>query len=85
MITGVIRPVESEYLIFEENPYVSKAKKTKVVLVISKRQDKVLGEIRWYGSWRQYAFYPYADTIWNIGCMRNVETCITGLMNERKS
>jgi len=77
--------IESKYLIFEDNPLLAKAYKTKVVLVISKRQNKVLGEICWYGPWRQYTFRPYPETIWNIGCMRDVETCITDLMNERKS
>lgn len=82
---SILSTVNSEYLVFEDNPRLSKGKKTKVILVISKSSDNVLGEIRWHGAWRQYTFQPYADTIWNIGCMHDVETCITGLMNERKS
>jgi hypothetical protein len=77
-------PVESKYLIFEDNHLMSKGKKTKVILVISKSKDWVLGEIRWYGSWRQYAFFPYPETIWNTECMKDVQECIARLMAERR-
>lgn len=77
--------IDSEYLVFEDDPLLARGKKTKVVLVWSKRHGDLLGTIRWYGAWRQYAFHPADDTIWNIGCMQDVEACITELMNERKS
>ena len=76
--------VESKYLTFEDNPLLGKDKKTKVILIISKRHDNVLGQIRWYGSWRQYVFFPSEDTIWNSECMGDVQECIAQLMAERR-
>lgn len=29
----------------------------------------VLGEIRWYGAFRQYVFYPDEETVWSRGCL----------------
>lgn len=76
--------VVSKYLSFEDNLLLGKGKKTKVILVISKRSDHVLGEIRWYGSWRQYVFFPAPQTIWNPECLRDVNECIARLMAERR-
>ena len=76
--------IESKYLSFEDNPLLAEGKKTKIILVISKRHDDVLGEIRWYGSWRQYAFFPSVGTVWNPECLRDVNECINLLMAERR-
>lgn len=24
-----------------------------------------LGEIKWYGRWKQYAFFPCSESVWN--------------------
>jgi hypothetical protein len=31
-----------------------------------------LGEIRWFGRWRKYAFYPADATIYEETCMRDI-------------
>jgi hypothetical protein len=33
---------------------------------------RFLGEIRWFGRWRGYAFYPYMDTLYEQRCMREI-------------
>ena len=45
----------SKYLEFEQIPYEGKTKRFEV---ISKLHDVLLGEIKWFGRWRQYAFFP---------------------------
>jgi hypothetical protein len=35
-------------------------------------RDFKLGQIRWYGRWRQYAFFPCSGTAWNKGCLAEV-------------
>lgn len=32
----------------------------------------VLGEIRWFGAWRKYCFYPTSGTIFDKGCLREI-------------
>ncbi len=32
-----------------------------------------LGEVKWYGSWRQYCFFPESDTVWNATCLKDIQ------------
>lgn len=34
-------------------------------LIVSKAQNSILGEVRWFGWWGRYAFYPRPDIICN--------------------
>jgi hypothetical protein len=75
--------MESKYLEFRE---ISKLdKKTKYIQVISKLHGFILGEIRWYGAWRQYVFYPAHDTLYNRTCLSEMSEYLNSLMNERKT
>ncbi len=63
---------ETEYLNF----YIvglSDSKKTKIITVTTKDND-LLGEIKFYGRWRGYQYYPTIlhQTILSIGCMNDV-------------
>jgi len=71
----------SKYLEFKQIPHKGK---TKRFSVISKQHGFPLGEIKWYGSWRQYSFYPNGDTIWNTDCLKDIQDFIQQLMDERK-
>jgi hypothetical protein len=31
-----------------------------------------LGTVKWYGAWRQYAFFPERETVWNRDCPRQL-------------
>jgi hypothetical protein len=31
-----------------------------------------LGRVCWYGSWRQYVFFPADHTLWNPDCLNEV-------------
>lgn len=45
--------------------------KTKIWNVLS--DDGVaLGVIRWFGRWRQYAFYPASNTVYERQCLRDL-------------
>lgn len=74
--------IESQYLQFDRVAIAGR--KTDVVNIYNKRRNVLLGEIRWYGPWRQYCFYPSAGTIFNRGCMTDIMTVITQLMDERR-
>jgi hypothetical protein len=78
----VSRPT-NEYLTFTE--IWPEDRKTAVVDIRSARHGDYLGVIRWYGSWRQYAFYPGHETIWNPGCLATIQDYIADLMVDRKT
>jgi len=62
-----------EFLLLEKKP------KTKVVVVYSKKSGDRLGIIKWYGAWRQYAFFPETGTIFNVECLNDIIIHIKGL------
>lgn len=73
--------MESEYLVFTE---VADTGKTKVWDVMSRSGGYRLAQIRWHGAWRQYVLRPEAQTIWNTGCLTDVQTFIRQQMAARK-
>jgi hypothetical protein len=75
---------ESRYLAFETEPPKGK-KKTTITYVLSKSSGILLGEIRWYGAWRQYCFFVSGGSfIFNWGCLDDINHFISKLMDERK-
>lgn len=46
--------------------------KTAIFDVRSKRGEDLLGTIRWFARWRQYAFYPASLTIYSAGCLDDI-------------
>jgi hypothetical protein len=71
----------SEYLRFVE--LSTPNRKTPIVEVRSRSSNALLGQIKWYGAWRQFCFWPEPATIFNIGCMTDIEAEIAALRNER--
>lgn len=71
----------SEYLSFELDDHYEG--KTERVTVISKKRLEILGEIKWFGRWRQYAFFPADGTIWNSQCLEDVDGCLETLALRR--
>jgi len=71
------------YLVFRE--IITKApRKTKILEVVSIRGVVVLGQIRWFGRWRQYAFFPSNDTVYSHDCLNVISSRIQELMEARK-
>ena len=79
-----LKMVESKYLKFVLAPKQPKSGKTFVYHIQSLVHGDVLGEIKWYGGWRQYAFLPYPLTVWNPECLGDVSNVIDLLMEERR-
>jgi hypothetical protein len=74
---------ETKYLSFVIN-YVKGKGKTKVIDIVNNHYHEVIGEIKWFGRWRQYCFFPIAETVWNKTCLDDVQEVIKNLMEERK-
>ena len=34
--------------------------------------EVLLGQVKWFGRWRKYAFYPLAFTLYEQDCLRNI-------------
>ena len=73
---------ETQYLRFID---LEARTKTKIIAVVNIHHDEQIGEIKWFGKWRQYCFYPNGNTIWNVNCLNDVNSVITNLMEERKN
>lgn len=57
--------------------------KTRTIEVWNLRET-LLGHIKWFGRWRQYAFFPAVETVWNRECLRDVQDVINELVDARK-
>ena len=58
--------------------------KTLSIEVRSAVHGDLLGRIKWFGRWRQYAFFPESGTVWNPDCLRDVNDRIASLMEARR-
>jgi len=72
-----------------ENKYIyiiqtKKHEKTEEYTVVNRKSGTPLGWIKWYGAWRQYCFFPWFDSVFNIECLKFVSEYIEKLMEERK-
>ncbi len=73
--------MSKSYLEFE---LVEKKPKTDVYSVNSISSGFKLGTIKWFGSWRQYCFFPNGETVFNQGCMKDIQDFMGNLMEIRK-
>lgn len=72
---------ESKYMEFNK---IGDTGKTEIWDILSKSSGFILGKIKWYGPWRQYCFFPSGNTVFNNGCMQDIQKAIKELMNKRK-
>ena len=73
---------ENKYIHFEQ---LETKTKTEVWWVKNIRSGAVLGEIKWYGAWRQYCFFPSALSIFNPTCLDDINQFIGELMAQREA
>ena len=74
---------QTKYLAFVDTDQ-PETKKTKIIAIVSIHHDEAIGEIRWFSKWRQYCFYPYNETVWNIDCLGSITSVIRELMIKRQ-
>ncbi len=74
--------IDSKYLRFDQ-AQVGDNRKTEVWNVYSKSSGGMLGQIKWFGQWRQYCFWPFRDRIFNTECMSDISKVIKELMGQR--
>ncbi len=57
--------------------------KTTIWNIVSVSPQRILGQIKWYAPWRQYCFFPAANTVFNNECMDLIQAKITELMGSK--
>ena len=76
-------PVEYKY--FSVNPLPKKpGRKTQEYAIVNKSQGVRLAVIKWYGAWRQYCIFFEGETIWNAGCLTDIQAFLKLLKEERR-
>lgn len=56
--------------------------KTKVWKINSASGSALLGHIKWHSAWRQYCLFPEGNTVFNIGCLADIDAFIREAMTE---
>jgi len=68
--------VVGEWLSYEDKGYISVTATTRKYLVKSRKDQSVLGYVKFFAQWRQYVFHPL-NCILNKDCLREIaEFCI---------
>ncbi len=66
-----IREVNDYFVILEKPKVVSR--KTSIYEIYEKNTTGcLLGEIKWYGAWRKFCFFPNEKTIWDTKCLTKI-------------
>lgn len=63
---------------------VAQKPKTSVWSCMNNKSGATLGHIKWYAPWRQYCFFPAGETVFNAGCLDDINDFIKQLMELRK-
>ena len=71
----------SRWLQFVE---AGRTQKTVILNVESKTHKTLLGQIKWFGRWRQYTFFPCHETTFNQECLADIMSQIHRLMATRR-
>ena len=72
--------IDSKYMEFDK---IGDTGKTEIWNILSKSSGFILGQIKWYGAWRQYCFFPSSQCVFNIGCMDDIKKKINELKAKR--
>ncbi|MEN6360025.1 MAG: hypothetical protein ABFD59_08215 [Smithella sp.] len=67
-----------KYIHFDE---IEGFKKTKLYRCMNNNSGGYLGDVKWYGPWRQYCFFTAAACVFNVGCMNDINHFIGQLKN----
>ena len=63
---------------------VKEGEKTNAWHIVTNKGRKMIGIIKWFPRWRKYAFFPFADTIYEDDCLKDIAEFIEQQMIERK-
>jgi hypothetical protein len=67
---------EYEYLSFVRIESIGKTEK---FMCLNKKSANQLGEVKWYGAWRQYCYFPLVQAVYSKGCLNDIADFLTQL------
>ena len=73
-----------KYFSVEQIPPTS-GRKLPTFDIINNRAGDVLGEIKWYGAWRQWAVFAEGSTVWSDSCLDDLKTAIGRIKAEHST
>lgn len=75
---------ETKWLVFAIKKFNPK---TKVYSVISKHSHCEIGEIKWYGRWRHYCFFPTIEfeVVYSDRCLLDIGNFVKQLNEDHKN
>jgi hypothetical protein len=50
----------------------NQGRKTKLFAVIANKGNVWIGDIKWYGAWRCYCFFPVHGSLFEEDCLRDI-------------
>ena len=71
--------IDYEYLHFEQVEQTGKTSRWSC----QTHRGEELGEIKWYGPWRAYCYFPPSLAVYSAGCLQDIASFIGQLMKER--
>lgn len=58
--------------------------KTTVYNCYNKEYQSLLGQVKWYGGFRKYSFFPEPNIVFETQCLKDIASFLDKLMLERK-
>jgi len=62
---------------------LSQKPKTSIWACCNNSSGGELGQIKWYGPWRQYCFFPESYCVFNVSCLDDIKDFIRQLKEGR--
>lgn len=62
-------PLIYKYIHFERIPSMTKTSKW---ICLNNKSMVPLGIVKWLPAWRQYCFFPEADLVFSVGCLKDI-------------
>lgn len=72
------------YIRFDPNGR-SPSGKTQQWYVTPSDNTETIGEVKWYGPWRAYAFFPWPDCVFEQKCLREIAEFIEHQTSEHRA
>lgn len=74
--------VVEQYITFSRKESTGKTQRW---VVLNNRSGEPLGRITWYGSWRQYCFFPEPECVFNPSCLQQITDFTARLTKEHRN
>jgi len=72
------------YIHFEFLPKKKPTAKTTAWSCRNTSSGTEMGQVRWYGPWRQYCFFPVPNTVYSEGCLSDITDFLEQLKTARR-